>query len=138
MRSGFSVALALIAGFMAVEVVVGILAHSLALLSDAAHMLTDAGALVMSLVVIRLMSRPAGANLTFTRSTTHQTSTSSRSARRSPRLPSATSAALCKRWPARSRTAPATSFSMCVTRLPLPATTIYAVHRTADRPRSVR
>ena len=37
---------------MAVEVVVGILAHSLALLSDAAHMLTDAGALVMSLVVI--------------------------------------------------------------------------------------
>jgi cobalt-zinc-cadmium efflux system protein len=32
---------------MAVEVVVGILARSLALLSDAAHMLTDAGALVM-------------------------------------------------------------------------------------------
>jgi len=60
-----SVALALIAGFMAVEVVVGILAHSLALLSDAAHMLTDAGALVMSLVVIRLMRRPAGGNLTF-------------------------------------------------------------------------
>ena len=41
-----SIALALIVGFMAVEVVVGILAHSLALLSDAAHMLTDAGALV--------------------------------------------------------------------------------------------
>ncbi len=60
-----SLALALIAGFMAVEVVVGILAHSLALLSDAAHMLTDAGALVMSLVVIRLMRRPAGGNLTF-------------------------------------------------------------------------
>ena len=60
-----SVALVLIAGFMAVEVVVGILAHSLALLSDAAHMLTDAGALVMSLVVIRLMRRPSGGNLTF-------------------------------------------------------------------------
>lgn len=60
-----SAALALIAGFMAVEVVVGILAHSLALLSDAAHMLTDAGALVMSLVVIRLMRRPSGGNLTF-------------------------------------------------------------------------
>lgn len=60
-----SVALALIAGFMAVEVVVGILANSLALLSDAAHMLTDAGALVMSLVVIRLMRRPSGGNLTF-------------------------------------------------------------------------
>src|SRR5947209_13706860 len=50
---------------MATEVVVGILANSLALLSDAAHMLTDAAALVMSLVVIRLMRRPAGGNLTF-------------------------------------------------------------------------
>jgi len=59
------IALALIAGFMVVEVVVGILASSLALISDAAHMLTDAGALVMSLVVIRLMRRPAGGNLTF-------------------------------------------------------------------------
>jgi cobalt-zinc-cadmium efflux system protein len=60
-----SAALALIAGFMAAEVVAGILAHSLALLSDAAHMLTDAGALVMSLAVIRLMRRPSGGNLTF-------------------------------------------------------------------------
>ena len=60
-----SIALALIVGFMAVEVVVGILASSLALISDAAHMLTDAGALVMSLIVIRLMRRPAGGNLTF-------------------------------------------------------------------------
>jgi cobalt-zinc-cadmium efflux system protein len=59
------IALGLIAGFMAAEVVVGILAHSLALLSDAAHMLTDAGALVLSLVVIRLVKRPAGGNLTF-------------------------------------------------------------------------
>ena len=60
-----STALALIVAFMVVEVAVGILAHSLALLSDAAHMLTDAGALVMSLVVIRLMRRPSGGNLTF-------------------------------------------------------------------------
>jgi cobalt-zinc-cadmium efflux system protein len=45
--------------------VVGILAHSLALLSDAAHMLTDAGALLLSLVVIRLVARPATGNLTF-------------------------------------------------------------------------
>lgn len=58
-------ALALIASFMVAEVVVGILAHSLALLSDAAHMLTDAGALLMSLVVIRLVKRPAGGNRTF-------------------------------------------------------------------------
>ena len=44
---------------MAGEVVAGILAHSLALLSDAAHMLTDAGALALSLVVLRLVG-PAG------------------------------------------------------------------------------
>jgi cobalt-zinc-cadmium efflux system protein len=60
-----AVALALIVAFMAGEVVAGILAHSLALLSDAAHMLTDAGALAMSLVVLRLAARPAGGNRTF-------------------------------------------------------------------------
>src|SRR3954451_11872459 len=58
-------ALALILAFMAGEVVVGVLAHSLALLSDAAHMLTDAGALVMSLVVLRLAAQPARGNRTF-------------------------------------------------------------------------
>ena len=47
------------------EVVAGILAHSLALLSDAAHMLTDAGALALSLVVLRLATQPAGGNRTF-------------------------------------------------------------------------
>jgi cobalt-zinc-cadmium efflux system protein len=59
------VALALIGGLLLAEVVAGILAHSLALLSDAAHMLTDAGALALSLLVIRLVRRPAGGNLTF-------------------------------------------------------------------------
>jgi len=59
------VALALILAFMAAEVAVGIVAHSLALLSDAAHMLTDAGALAMSLVVLRLAAQPAGGNRTF-------------------------------------------------------------------------
>jgi len=58
-------ALGLLVAFMAVEVVAGILAHSLALLTDAAHMLTDAGALLLSLIVIRLVARPAGGNLTF-------------------------------------------------------------------------
>jgi cobalt-zinc-cadmium efflux system protein len=59
------VALGLIVAFMVAEVVVGILAHSLALLSDSAHMLTDAGALALSLVVLRLAARPAGGNRTF-------------------------------------------------------------------------
>ena len=60
-----AIALALILGFMAAEVVVGILVDSLALLSDAAHMLSDAGALILSLVVIRLIRRPATGNMTF-------------------------------------------------------------------------
>jgi cobalt-zinc-cadmium efflux system protein len=60
-----AIALGLIAGFMCVEVVVGIAASSLALLSDAAHMLTDAGALALSLVAIRLARRPAVGAMTF-------------------------------------------------------------------------
>jgi cobalt-zinc-cadmium efflux system protein len=59
------IALALILGLMAVEVVVGIAANSLALLADAAHMLTDAGALILALVVIRLAARPPSGGLTF-------------------------------------------------------------------------
>jgi cobalt-zinc-cadmium efflux system protein len=57
--------LGLIVLFMAVEVVAGILAHSLALVSDAAHMLTDAGALLLSIAVLRLVRRPATGNVTF-------------------------------------------------------------------------
>ena len=58
-------ALVLILGFMAVEVVAGILADSLALLSDAAHMLTDAGAIGLALVAARLAARPASGGFTF-------------------------------------------------------------------------
>ena len=58
-------AFALILAFMAAEVVAGIVFHSLALLSDAAHMLTDAGALGLSLLVIKLVARPARGDLTF-------------------------------------------------------------------------
>jgi cobalt-zinc-cadmium efflux system protein len=58
-------ALALIVGFMAVEVVVGILASSLALLSDAAHMLTDAGAIALALLAARLARRPPAGGFTF-------------------------------------------------------------------------
>jgi cobalt-zinc-cadmium efflux system protein len=59
------VALGLIALFMVVEVVVGILARSLALLSDAAHMLTDVAALAVSLIALRLAQRPPKGGLTF-------------------------------------------------------------------------
>jgi cobalt-zinc-cadmium efflux system protein len=64
-RRWLIVALAVIAAFMAVEVVAGILADSLALLSDAAHMLTDAGAVAIALYAARLAARPAGGRFTF-------------------------------------------------------------------------
>jgi cobalt-zinc-cadmium efflux system protein len=59
------VALGLILAFMAVEVAVGVIAHSLALLSDAGHMLTDAGAIGFSLLALRLAARPAAGAMTF-------------------------------------------------------------------------
>jgi cobalt-zinc-cadmium efflux system protein len=58
-------ALCLIAAFMVVEVVVGVIARSLALLSDAGHMLTDVAALGVSLVAVRLAQRPPKGGLTF-------------------------------------------------------------------------
>jgi cobalt-zinc-cadmium efflux system protein len=59
------IALSLLVGFMLVEVVVGIIASSLALLSDAGHMLTDAAAIGFSIVAIRLAARPARGAMTF-------------------------------------------------------------------------
>src|SRR5437868_14409178 len=64
-RSALRAALALIIAFMAVEITAGILASSLALLSDAAHMLTDAAALALSLVAAGIASRPARGAMTF-------------------------------------------------------------------------
>ncbi|MGP8241486.1 MAG: cation diffusion facilitator family transporter [Solirubrobacteraceae bacterium] len=64
-RGPLAATLGLILAFMAVEVTVGILAHSLALLSDAGHMLTDAGGIAFSLVALRLAARPAAGAMTF-------------------------------------------------------------------------
>jgi len=64
-RKWLSIALALIGVFMAGEVVAGLIAHSLALLSDAAHMLTDAGGIVLALVAIRLAARPPKGGFTY-------------------------------------------------------------------------
>ena len=58
-------ALALILAFMGVEVVAGLAAGSLALLSDAAHMLTDAAAIGLALFAIRLAARPAAGSYTY-------------------------------------------------------------------------
>lgn len=52
-------AFVLTAGFMAVEIVGGLMSGSLALLADAAHMLTDAAALALAWFAFRIARRPA-------------------------------------------------------------------------------
>jgi cobalt-zinc-cadmium efflux system protein len=64
-RSALKAALALIVVFMLAEITAGVLASSLALLSDAAHMLTVAAALALALVAARLAARPAGGPMTY-------------------------------------------------------------------------
>jgi len=58
-------ALALILAFMAGEVVAGLAAHSLALISDAAHMLTDAASIALVIVTARLAARPPAGGYTY-------------------------------------------------------------------------
>jgi cobalt-zinc-cadmium efflux system protein len=50
---------------MAGEIVAGLIAHSLALLADAGHMLTDAAALGFALVASAMAARPAAGRWTF-------------------------------------------------------------------------
>ncbi len=58
-------ALAMIVAFMIGEVIAGLLAHSLALLSDAGHMLTDAAALLLAVITSRVVERPARGAYTY-------------------------------------------------------------------------
>jgi cobalt-zinc-cadmium efflux system protein len=58
-------AFALIVAFMVAEVVAGIVGSSLALLSDAGHMLTDAVALGLALAALRLAERPPAGSYTY-------------------------------------------------------------------------
>lgn len=53
------------AGIMVAEAVGGILSGSLALVSDAGHMLTDVAALALALLAVRFASRPADEKRTF-------------------------------------------------------------------------
>jgi cobalt-zinc-cadmium efflux system protein len=64
-RRSLTWALGLILAFMVVEIVAGLLASSLALLSDAGHMLVDAAALAMSLAAARLATRPTRGSMTY-------------------------------------------------------------------------
>ncbi len=58
-------ALILTSCFLVAEVVGGILTQSLALISDAAHMFTDAAGLAIALAAVKLGERPADAKRTF-------------------------------------------------------------------------
>ena len=64
-RRYLALALALLLAFLVVEVVIAVLADSLALLSDAGHMLSDVGAIALALVASRLALRPAVGAWTF-------------------------------------------------------------------------
>lgn len=64
-KGRLALALGLTTSFMLVEVVGGLWTGSLALLADAAHMLTDAGGLALALIAINFAERPATPEKTF-------------------------------------------------------------------------
>ncbi len=64
-RRLLATALTLTASVMVVQIVGAILSGSLALLADAAHMFTDAAALVVALIATAIASRPADDRRTF-------------------------------------------------------------------------
>ncbi|XP_077408566.1 zinc transporter 2 [Vanacampus margaritifer] len=51
--------------FMIGEIIGGYLAHSLAIMTDAAHLLTDLGSMLVSIFSLWISSRPASKNMTF-------------------------------------------------------------------------
>ncbi|MGW2813369.1 cation diffusion facilitator family transporter [Streptomyces sp. NPDC001415] len=64
-RGRLRIALGITLTVMVVEIVGGLLADSLALVADAAHMATDGLGLAMALLAIHFANRPAGGNRTF-------------------------------------------------------------------------
>lgn len=64
-RRALTIALVLVATILVAEVVAGLFAHSLALLADAGHMLTDVAALAFALVAAAMAARPAAGRWTF-------------------------------------------------------------------------
>ncbi len=64
-RRRMSIVLAITAGIMVAEMIGGWLAHSLALLADAGHMVADVGAISLALLVTHVAQRPATAERTY-------------------------------------------------------------------------
>ena len=64
-RRALLAALGVVVVVMVAEIAAGIVAHSLALLADAGHMITDAAALLFAVIAARMAARPAGGRWTF-------------------------------------------------------------------------
>jgi cobalt-zinc-cadmium efflux system protein len=60
-----TIALVLVIALMAGEIVAGLVGHSLALLADAGHLLTDAAALAFALFASAMAARPAAGRWTY-------------------------------------------------------------------------
>lgn len=64
-KAGLAIALIITSGIMILEFAGGLLTNSLALLSDSGHMLSDAGALALSITAMWFAARPASPNKTY-------------------------------------------------------------------------
>jgi len=64
-KKRLAIVLALTSAYLVAEVIGGLLTHSLALLADAGHMLTDVAGLILALFAIRFAERPATPERTY-------------------------------------------------------------------------
>jgi cobalt-zinc-cadmium efflux system protein len=64
-KKRLAIVLALTSAYLVAEVIGGLLTHSLALLADAGHMLTDVAGLILALLAIRFAERPATTERTY-------------------------------------------------------------------------
>jgi cobalt-zinc-cadmium efflux system protein len=65
MNTAFIVGITLNLAFVLVEVIAGLINHSLSLLSDAGHNLADVAALALSLLAFRLLKIKSNARFTY-------------------------------------------------------------------------
>ena len=64
-KKSLKIAFVITTGFFVIELVAGFLTNSLALLSDAGHMITDVGAILMSLVAFKIAESERKENKTY-------------------------------------------------------------------------
>lgn len=64
-RKSLTIAMVITFGIMIAEVIGGFLTNSLALLSDAGHMISDVGSLALSLIAVWFVAKPASANKSY-------------------------------------------------------------------------